>query len=91
MGAATSQGLGIARTPSYQVVNELESGALVSLLDDYESPSFPVHLIYVRQGLLPLKVRTFIDWITPRLRRALQDIDSIVQQAIVRERSRPPG
>lgn len=88
---AAVQGLGIARTPSYQVVNELESGALVSLLDDYESPSFPVHLIYVRQGLLPLKVRTFIDWITPRLRRALQDIDSIVQQAIVRERSGPPG
>jgi hypothetical protein len=35
---------------------------------------FPVHLIYALQGLLPLKVRVFIDWMAPRLRRSLKDL-----------------
>ena len=32
----------------------------------------PVHLVYVKQGLLPLKVRAFPDWMTPRLRQRLK-------------------
>lgn len=66
-------GVGIIRAPRYQVAPDLQSGALVAILDAYESRSFPVHLIYARQGLLPLKVRVFIDWMAPRLRRALKD------------------
>ncbi|MEW9310008.1 LysR family transcriptional regulator [Labrys neptuniae] len=71
---AALRSIGIVRLPRYQVAGELQSGALVAVLDDYESPSFPVHLIYVRQGLLPLKVRVFIDWIAPRLKRKLKDL-----------------
>jgi hypothetical protein len=37
----------------------------------------PVHLIYVRQGLLPLKVRAFLDWMTPRLREKLKELQSL--------------
>lgn len=73
LGAAL-QGIGIVRLPRYQIATELQSGALVALLDNYESQSFPVHLVYVRQGLLPLKVRVFIDWIAPRLKRRLKDL-----------------
>lgn len=71
---AALRGVGIIRAPRYQVAREPRSGALVSLLDAYESPSFPVHLIYARQGLLPLKVRVFIDWMVPRLRAALKEL-----------------
>jgi DNA-binding transcriptional LysR family regulator len=71
---AALRGVGIIRAPRYQVARELQSGALVALLDGYDSQSFPVHLIYARQGLLPLKVRVFIDWMAPRLRRALKDL-----------------
>lgn len=71
---AALRGVGIIRAPRYQVARELQSGALVALLDAYESQSFPVHLIYARQGLLPLKVRVFIDWMAPRLRKALKDL-----------------
>ncbi|MGJ4860670.1 LysR family transcriptional regulator [Labrys sp. La1] len=71
---AALRGVGIVRLPRYQVAGDLQSGALVAILDDYESPSFPVHLVYVRQGLLPLKVRVFIDWIAPRLKRKLKDL-----------------
>lgn len=71
---AALRGVGIIRAPRYQVARELSSGALVSLLDEYEGRSFPVHLIYARQGLLPLKVRVFIDWMVPRLRRTLKEL-----------------
>jgi len=65
---AAISGVGIARVFDYQVVDELRAGALVQLLGSYESGLQPVHLAYPRQGLLPLKVRAFIDWAAPRLR-----------------------
>jgi DNA-binding transcriptional LysR family regulator len=70
---------GVARAPSYQVLNELKTGALVSILDEYDGRTFPVHLVYVRQGLLPLKVRAFLDWMTPRLREALRELEDLKQ------------
>ena len=70
--AAGLRGVGIIRMPRYQVGKALQSGALIAMLEDCESQSFPVHLVYVRQGLLPLKVRVFIDWMVPRLRHALR-------------------
>src|SRR5262245_24622037 len=72
---AARQGLGIARVPSFAVPDELRSGTLVEVLAQYAPPPFPVHIVYVKQGLLPLKVRVFIDWMTPRLRQALKDCD----------------
>jgi DNA-binding transcriptional LysR family regulator len=71
---AAARGVGVIRAPVYQVASELRSGALVTILNEYGSEAFPVHLVYVRQGLLPLKVRAFIDWITPRLRHVLKDL-----------------
>jgi DNA-binding transcriptional LysR family regulator len=71
---AAVRGLGITRAPIYQVASELQSGALVTILDEFEGRSFPVHLVYVRQGLLPLKVRAFVDWMTPRMRKMLKDL-----------------
>lgn len=67
------QGLGIARVPNFMVPDELKSGELVEILNDYAPPPLPVHIVYMRQGLMPLKVRAFIDWMTPRLRQALKD------------------
>jgi len=34
-----------------------------------------VHLVYVRQGLLPLKLRVFLDWMAPRLRERLRQLE----------------
>lgn len=67
-------GLGITRALDFQVAAHLQSGALVRILEDYESAPLPVHLIYVRQGLLPLKLRVFLDWMTPRLRERLAEM-----------------
>jgi DNA-binding transcriptional LysR family regulator len=70
--SAAVQGLGLTRLFNFMMTDELRSGALVRLFQDYDGVSLPVHLVYVRQGLLPLKVRTFLDWMTPRLRKMLK-------------------
>lgn len=72
---AAKQGLGIARVPSFMLPDDLRSGSLVEILAAYAPAPFPVHIVYMKQGLLPLKVRAFIDWMTPRLRQALKECD----------------
>lgn len=71
---AALSGLGITRALDFQVADQLRSGTLVRILEDYEVGPFPVHLLYVKQGLLPLKLRVFLDWIAPRLRQRLQEL-----------------
>jgi DNA-binding transcriptional LysR family regulator len=68
---AAVAGLGIARVLSYQIVDELRSGTLQPLLEDLASEPTPVSLVYPDQGLLPLKVRAFLNWSAPRLRARL--------------------
>jgi DNA-binding transcriptional LysR family regulator len=68
---AAIQGLGVTRLPNFIVNENLKSGALVEILKDYESEPLPVQIIFVKQGPLPLKVRAFVDWMTPRLRQRL--------------------
>lgn len=66
--AAALAGVGIARIFDYQIPEELASGNLVPILDGYSNAPKPIHIVYSRQGLLALKVRSFIDWSLPRLR-----------------------
>lgn len=73
---AAMAGLGIVRLLSYQIVDQLRSGALVALLEDFAPEPIPIQLVHAGQGMLPVKVRAFIDFIAPRLRarvRALGD------------------
>jgi DNA-binding transcriptional LysR family regulator len=65
---AALAGLGIIRVLSYQVSDELRSGQLQALLPEFAPEPLPVNLIYAPADLLPLKVRSFLDWIVPRLR-----------------------
>ncbi len=73
--AAALGGVGIARLFDYQLSGQIQSGTLVRVLPDGDSEPRPVHIVYPRQGLLPLKVRAFIDWTTPRLRAACTGLD----------------
>lgn len=68
---AAVAGVGIARVLSYQIVDELRSGALVPLLEPFAPEPIPVQLVYAAQGQLPIKARAFLDWIAPRLRARL--------------------
>ncbi len=54
-------GRGIAQVLSYQVFEELKSGALVRLLQDLEPPPLPVQILSKSAHLAPSKVRAFKD------------------------------
>jgi DNA-binding transcriptional LysR family regulator len=69
--AAAVAGLGVVRLLSYQIAEELRSGALVAVLEGFAPEPMPVSLVYPEAGLLPLKVRAFLDWTAPRLRDRL--------------------
>ncbi len=71
---AAVSGLGVIRLLTYQVTDELKSGAIQAVLEEFAPAPMPVSLVYPEAGLLPLKVRVFLDWITPRLRMRLQAI-----------------
>jgi DNA-binding transcriptional LysR family regulator len=69
--AAATAGLGVTRVQSYQAAEALRSGALQPVLESFAPEPVPVSLVYASQGLLPLKVRAFLDWSAPRLRARL--------------------
>lgn len=64
-------GAGIIRAVSYQVVEFVRSSRLKVILASFEPAPRPVHLVYDKQGRLPLKVRAFVDFAAPRLRERI--------------------
>jgi len=70
---AAEAGTGITRLLSYQVADALREGRLVRVLAAHEPPPVPVSLLYSRQGRLPMKTRSFLDFAAPRLQAALRE------------------
>ena len=68
---AATAGAGIAWVLSYLIDDQLKSRTLVKLLSAYEPPTVPVSLIYPGQRQVPLKLRAFLDFAIPRLRKRL--------------------
>lgn len=66
-------GAGVVRAVSYQVANYVRHDQLRLLLEAYEPIPRPVHLVYAKQSRLPLKLRTFSDFVAPRLRDRLTE------------------
>jgi DNA-binding transcriptional LysR family regulator len=69
--AAAVGGAGIARVLSYLIEDLLKSRSLVTLLDAYEPSPTPVSVVYPSQRQVPLKLRAFLDFAVPRLRKRL--------------------
>lgn len=67
---AAVAGLGVTRVLSYQVADAVASGELEILLEKYEPSPWPVSILF-RDGLVPRKLRAFIDFAAPRLEKAL--------------------
>lgn len=63
--------LGITRLLSYQVASALRARMLALALRRFEPAPWPVSLVYAGQGLLPLKLRAFLDFAAPRLKERL--------------------
>jgi DNA-binding transcriptional LysR family regulator len=60
--AAGLAGLGIIQAPSYVVHDHVKAGRLTAVLEDWRTPSVPVHVLYAPNRYLSAKVRVFIDW-----------------------------
>jgi DNA-binding transcriptional LysR family regulator len=63
--------IGVTRVLSYQVASPLRAGMLALALRKFEPTPWPVNLVYAGQGLLPLKLRAFLDFAAPRLKARL--------------------
>jgi DNA-binding transcriptional LysR family regulator len=68
---AAVAGLGITRVLSYQVAAAVRAGTLEVALDAFEPAPWPVSLVHTGQGILPLKLRAFLDYASPRLKASL--------------------
>ena len=68
---AAVAGVGITRVMSYKMQDPLRAGQLEIVLEEFEPAPWPVHILYAARRLIPLKIRTFIDWTAPRLRERL--------------------
>lgn len=68
---ATMAGVGITRVLSYQAAALVQAGTLKVILEKFEPKPLPVHLVYGAQGLVPLKLRAFVDFALPRLKERL--------------------
>jgi DNA-binding transcriptional LysR family regulator len=71
--AASIAGAGITRVLSYQVRAAEAEGSLRIILREFEPEPLPVHLVHGGQALLPLKLRAFLDFTSPRLEASLRD------------------
>jgi len=62
-------GFGLTRVLSYQAAEDVACGALLRVLPGYEGDEVPIHLVYPGGRHPPPKLRAFLDFTTPRLRR----------------------
>jgi DNA-binding transcriptional LysR family regulator len=68
---AATRGVGFARLLYYQAHGAIRAGALRRVLEPYEPEPAPVHLLHVPRAQMPLKMRRFLDFAAPRLRKSL--------------------
>ncbi|MDZ4360798.1 MAG: LysR family transcriptional regulator [Variovorax sp.] len=65
---ACAAGAGFGQFLSYQVAPLLASGALQTVLEDFEDAPRPIHVVYPHARLLPARTRAFIDFIRQELK-----------------------
>ena len=75
--AATMAGLGVARVVCYQVAEAISAGSVLPLLSNFWPPAMPVHLVFGQRQQQPLKLRAFLDFVTPRLSEGLARIRNV--------------
>lgn len=74
--AAAVAGVGITNVISYQAAQAMREGKLQLILAPYEPVSLPVHLLHSKKGRLPFKMRHFLEFAAPRIRKSLLEVAS---------------
>jgi len=65
--ALAKAGVGITQLPSFACAAELEGGALVQILAEYQKPPTGIYAVYPARAHLSAKVRVFVDFLVERL------------------------
>jgi DNA-binding transcriptional LysR family regulator len=60
------QGGGLTRVLAYQAADAVKAGRLNIVLEKFEQPPLPIHLVYPTSRLLSAKVRAFVDLVLER-------------------------
>ena len=60
---------GITRVLSYMIATELRSGELEIVLEDFESPPVPVHIVHKEARQTSARVRAVVDYLVQGLRK----------------------
>jgi DNA-binding transcriptional LysR family regulator len=66
--ASAEAGLGITRLPLYQIAQAVQEGRLELVLEAFERPPLPIHVVHREGRNAPHKVRAFIDMAIDTLR-----------------------
>ena len=66
--AAAAAGRGFVRALSYQIAPELSAGRLKIVLEDFEPPPLPIHIVHAEGRRASARVRAFVDFAVERLR-----------------------
>jgi DNA-binding transcriptional LysR family regulator len=70
---AACAGIGITSAFAYHFQAALKRGDLTTLLDQFQPEPLPVNLVYAANRFLPIKVRAFLDFAAPRLKRVFEE------------------
>ena len=69
LGQLAVAGVGVARVGAFSVVDDIASGRLVPLLEDYNPGDVEtIHAVFVGGANTPARVRAFVDFLAERLR-----------------------
>jgi DNA-binding transcriptional LysR family regulator len=71
---AARSGFGLTRVLSYQAAADIAGGSLRRVLTAHEGDELPIHLVFPGGRHPPPKLRAFLDFATPRLRRSCEAI-----------------
>jgi DNA-binding transcriptional LysR family regulator len=77
---AAAAGVGATRLLRYQAAAAIARGALEEILVKFEPEPIPINLIHASRGLMPLKMRSFLDFAAPRLRASLSAETKVIQR-----------
>ncbi len=78
---ALLDGLGIAQMPTFIVAKDIAAGKLQAIMHQYALPLHAIYAVFPDRKHLPLKVRSFIDFITEKLGAETPSWDQIIEQS----------
>lgn len=70
-------GIGATFVLEHDVHEAVREGKLKYILQEFEVDPIPVHVVYLSREAMPVKVRRFIDYAVPQLRKLLAEFGRI--------------